>query len=123
MLTTLPLVGLVPTDWPLPPVDGEDVARRLCAIVRAGPSGHLPEMGGPRVSTGGELARTWLRRRGMRRAIIPLWRPGKMTRALRCGSNTHPQQAAGTVSWDARLQRPSGSAVEGSERHVGLSVH
>jgi uncharacterized protein YbjT (DUF2867 family) len=105
ILTKLPLVALVPTDFPLQPVAEEEVAQRLVEIVKAGPSGRLPDMGGPQVYTSGELARIWLRQRGMHRAIIPLWLPGKTASALREGGNTCPQQATGTVSWEAWLQQ------------------
>ena len=103
-LTRLPLVTLMPTDFPLQPIGEEEVARRLVEIVQAGPSGRLSDMGGPQVFTSGELAHIWLRQRGMRRAIIPLWLPGKMARALRHGGNTCPEQATDTVSWEAWLQ-------------------
>lgn len=106
ILTRLPLVALVPTDFPLQPVDEEEVARRLTEIVQAGPSGRLPDMGGPQVFASGELARIWLKQRGMRRAIIPLLLPGKMASALRKGGNICQQQATtGTVSWQAWLQQ------------------
>jgi len=104
-LTRLPLAAFIPTDFPLQPVAEEEVARRLVEIVQAGPSGRLPDMGGPEVYTSGELARIWLRQRGMHRAILPLWLPGKMARALRQGGNTCPQQAIGTVTWEAWLQQ------------------
>jgi len=104
-LTRLPLVALVPTDLLLQPVAEEEVAERLCEIVQAGPSGRLPDMGGPQVYTSGEMARIWLKQRGMRRAIIPLRLPGKMVRALRQGGNTCPEQAIGRISWDAWLQQ------------------
>lgn len=104
-LTKLPLVALVPTDFPLQPVDEDEVAQRLVEIVQAGPSGRLPDMGGPQVYTTGELARIWLRQRGMQRAIVPLWLPGKMARALRQGGNTCPQQATGTITWQTWLQQ------------------
>jgi uncharacterized protein YbjT (DUF2867 family) len=104
VLTRLPLVALVPTGLLLQPVAEEDVARRLCEIVQAGPSGRLPDMGGPRVYTSGELARIWLKQRGMHRVILPLWLPGKTARGLRQGGNTCPQQATGTISWEAWLQ-------------------
>jgi uncharacterized protein YbjT (DUF2867 family) len=105
VLTRLPLVTLVPTDLLLQPVAEEEVAERLCEIVRAGPSGRLPDMGGPLVSTSGELARIWLKQRGVHRAIIPLFLPGKTACALRQGGNTCPQQATGTISWEAWLQQ------------------
>jgi uncharacterized protein YbjT (DUF2867 family) len=103
-LTRLPLVALVPVGLLLQPVAEEEVARRLVEIVQAGPSGCLPDMGGPQVYTSEELARIWLKQRGMHRAILPIFLPGKMARALRQGGNTCPQQATGTVSWEAWLQ-------------------
>lgn len=105
VVTRLPLVALVPTDFPLQPVDEEEVAQRLVEIVQAGPSGRLPDMGGPQVFTSGELARIWLRQRRMRRAIVPLRLPGKAASALRKGGNICPQQATGTVSWQTWLQQ------------------
>jgi uncharacterized protein YbjT (DUF2867 family) len=105
VLTRLPLVALVPTDLLLQPVAEEEVARYLFEIVQAGPSGRLPDIGGPQVYTSGELARIWLKQRGVHRAIIPLFLPGKAARALRQGGNTCPQQARGTVSWEAWLQQ------------------
>jgi uncharacterized protein YbjT (DUF2867 family) len=105
VLTRLPLVALMPTDLLLQPVAEEEVAKRLCEVVQAGPSGRLPDMGGPQVYTSGDLARIWLKQRGVHRAIIPIFLPGKMVRDLRQGGNTCPQQATGTISWEAWLQR------------------
>ncbi len=113
MLTKLPLVALVPTDLLLQPVAEEEVAQRLCEIVQAGPSGRLPDMGGPQVHTSGELARIWLKQREVHRVIIPLWLPGKTVSALRQGGNTCPQKATGTVSWEAWLQQDERT------RHLG----
>jgi len=105
VLTRLPLVALLPTDLLLQPVAEEDVARRLCEIVQAGPCGRLPDLGGPRVYTSADLARIWLRQRRMRRAIVPLFLPGKTARAVRQGGNTCPKQASGTISWEAWLEQ------------------
>ena len=104
-LTKLPLVALLPTDLLLQPIAEEEVARRLVEIVQAGPSGRLPDIGGPQVYTSGELARIWLRQRGRHRGILPLWLPGKTASRLRQGGNTCPQQVIGTVSWEAWLQQ------------------
>jgi len=104
-LTKLPVVAFIPTDLPLQPVAGEEVARRLVEIVQAGPSGCVPDMAGPKVYRSGELARIWLRQRGMHRAIIPLWLPGKTASGIRQGGNTNPRQATGTISWEAWLQQ------------------
>jgi D-arabinose 1-dehydrogenase-like Zn-dependent alcohol dehydrogenase len=71
----------------------------------------LPFVGGPEVDTVGELARSWFKQRGMHRAIIPLWLPGKTASSLRQRGNTCPQQATGTLSWETWLQHPSKSHV------------
>ena len=71
----------------------------------------LPFVGGPEVYTVGELARSWFKQRGMHRAIIPLWLPGKTASSLRQRGNTCPQQATGTLSWETWLQHPSKSHV------------
>src|SRR5260221_5542819 len=105
MLPRVPVIGLLPTDLLLQPVAEEEVARRLGEIVQAGPSGRLPDMGGPQVYTSGELARIWLKQRGMHSAILPIFLPGTMASRLRQGGNTCPQQATGTVSWEAWLQQ------------------
>jgi len=118
ILTRLPLVTLLPTDLLLQPVVEEEVAQRLYEVVQAGPSGHLPDMGGPQVYTSGELAHIWLKQHGMHRAIIPIFLPGKMARALRQGGNTCPQQATGTVSWEAWLQQHSSESASKPQRAV-----
>ncbi len=105
VLTRLPLVALLPTDLLLQPVAEEEVARRLFEIVQAGPSGRLPDMGGPQVYTSGELARIWFRQRGIHRAILPLWLPGKTASRLRQGGNTCPQQATARRSISFIMRR------------------
>lgn len=105
VLARLPLVMPLPTDLLLQPVAEEEVARCLVEMVQAGPSARLPDIGGPRVYTSGELARIWLQQRGIRRAILPIRLPGQTVRALRQGGNTCPQQATGTISWEAWLQQ------------------
>jgi uncharacterized protein YbjT (DUF2867 family) len=107
-MTRPPLVALLPTDLLVQPVAEEEVARRLVEIAQAAPSCQVEDMGGPEVFTTGALTRIWLRRRAMRRAIIPLWLPGKMGSALRQGGNTCPRHATGTVAWEAWLQQRYG---------------
>src|SRR5205809_8053744 len=75
-------------------------------------------MGGPQVYTSGELAHIWLKQHGMHRAIIPIFLPGKMARALCQGGNTCPQQATGTVSWEAWLQQHSSESASKPRRAV-----
>jgi hypothetical protein len=48
----------IPKDTFWQPVDAGDVTERLCAAVRAGPGGRLPDFGGPEVVGATELAHT-----------------------------------------------------------------
>lgn len=107
--TRLPLVTLLPTDMRFQLIAQDEVARRLCEIVQAGPGGRLPDIGGPQVQTLGELAQSWLRSRNMRRTVLPLWLPGKSAQAFRHGYNTNPQRAVGTIAWDEWVQQKYGS--------------
>src|SRR5436305_7789331 len=84
--TKLPL-ALFPTDLQFQVLDPGEAADRLCEIVAAGPSGRVPDLGGPEVLTGRQLLRIWLKQRGMHRLVIPLWLPGKAAYGFRHGFN------------------------------------
>jgi hypothetical protein len=64
------------------------------------PAGVVPEMGGPRVYGMADLLRGYLRARGKRRMIVPLWIPGKAARAFRAGANIAPERAVGHRTWE-----------------------
>ncbi|RDI53979.1 SDR family oxidoreductase [Nocardia mexicana] len=68
------------------PVDVDAVAVRLADAVDAGPSGRLPDLGGPTVYTLTEAST--LRRTRIRRALLPIRVPtlGRTARALRDGA-------------------------------------
>ncbi|MGH2593675.1 MAG: SDR family oxidoreductase [Anaerolineae bacterium] len=97
-----------PTDFQFQPVDAGEVAEAVCRCAAAGPSGRLTDMGGPEVLRGGEMARAWLKARGMRRPIIHLPLPGKIAHGFRNGYNTCPQHRQGRVTWEEWLQKKYG---------------
>jgi uncharacterized protein YbjT (DUF2867 family) len=102
-----PIVPL-PTDWQLQPIDASEVAEALVRCVTAGPAGRLPDMGGPQVLRGGELARMWLESRQLKRLVVPLPLPGKVSQSIRRGYNTCPQHRQGQITWAQWLQRKYG---------------
>ena len=103
--TKVPLVTLLPTDLQCQSIAESEVASRLCEIVVAGPSGRLPDLGGPEVLTTGEMVRTWLMLRGMHRRVLPLHLPGKVAQGFRRGYNTCPDQPLrGHITWTEWLQ-------------------
>lgn len=76
------------------PIDPAIVAARLAEAVHAGPSGRLPQLGGPRVQTLSELAQAWRAAHGRRLPVVPLPLPPRLGRALRGGGLTAPEAAA-----------------------------
>jgi uncharacterized protein YbjT (DUF2867 family) len=99
-------VFLVPTDLQFQSIDAGEVAARLVDMVAAGPSGRVPDIGGPEVLTLGMMARQWLAARGRRRRAWHTPLPGKFARALRRGGNTCPDARYGTIRWSEWLDRP-----------------
>jgi uncharacterized protein YbjT (DUF2867 family) len=118
----------VPSGFKFQPVDAGEVAARLVELALGTPSGHVPDIGGPRVYEMAELVRSYLRATGKHRLIMPMSLPGKAARAFRDGANLAPQRAVGRRTWEhflaERLRsdtdpvrsattRPSQSAAKG----------
>ena len=93
------------TDFLFQPVYPGDVADHLCALIRQGPAGRLPDFGGPEVLKLGDMARMWLNVRGQRKPIWNIPLPGKTAKTLRQGALTNPQEKHGSVTWAEWLQR------------------
>jgi len=99
-----PVMALA-TDLRGQPVDAGDVAAYLIAGVAKGPAGRLPDFGGPEVLTLGDMARTWLDIRGLKKRIIHIPLPGKTAQAIRQGWLTCPDEKHGTITWADWLRR------------------
>ena len=115
MLTRLPLVPL-PADFRFQPCDPRDVAGWLGQAVAAGPGGRLPDFAGPTLYTLGDLARTWLAARGMRRRIVSVHMPGRAAAALRAGELTSGGPHRGRITWAAWLGEQYGRDAVQSAR-------
>lgn len=91
-LARLPIV-FVPKGFLQQPMATEAAARPLAELVAAGPSGRVPDIGGPCVHSFAEMARMWLQVRGQRKPVVelPIW--GKAAAANRAGHGTVPQNA------------------------------
>ena len=96
---------MLATDFLFQPVYPGDVADHLCALIRQGPAGRLPDFGGPEVLKLGDMARMWLNVRGQRKPIWNIPLPGKTAKTLRQGGLTNPQEKHGSVTWAEWLQR------------------
>ena len=104
LLARFPL-SLLPTDFRFQPVDAGEVAARLAEVAIHSPTGRVPDLGGPRVHTMGELARIWLDVRGLRRRIFHLPLPGRVAEGFRRGFNTAPAHADGKITWEEWVRR------------------
>ena len=68
------------------PVAAREVAERLIDLVEAGPSGRVPDFGGPREEQVVDMVRAYKAATGARVWILPVPFPGALGRALRDGS-------------------------------------
>jgi uncharacterized protein YbjT (DUF2867 family) len=106
------------TNFRFQPVDPGLVADRLLAAIASGPSGRLPDVGGPEIRTLGDLAAAWLEAKRLRRLVLPLPLPGRVAAAFRAGYNTNPAARIPGPTWEEWLQeqnagsRPAGLAEE-----------
>jgi len=98
-MARLPVIP-VPARVRFQPVDTGEVAARLVELALGAPAGLVPDIAGPQVHTMAGLLREYLRARGKRRLLVPVWLPGKAARAVRAGANLAPDRAVGHRTWD-----------------------
>ena len=97
-------VLIVPGGLPGQPMDAGEVADRLVELSLAGPSGRVPDIGGPEVRTLTDVVRAYLDATDRRRRIFELPLPGKTARAIRAGALTCPENAYGRMRWEDFLR-------------------
>jgi len=76
------------------PIDPAVVAARLAEAALAPPAGRVPDVGGPRVQTLGELSAAWASARGKRRLPLRIPALGKTGKALAAGGLCDARAAA-----------------------------
>lgn len=103
MLAKSPVMTL-PAGFSFQPVDVREVGKRLADLALGEPVGHAPDFGGPEVRTVKDLARSYLSMTGQRRAMMPVWLPGKAFHAFRLGKNLAPDHATGTITFEEYLR-------------------
>lgn len=86
-------------------VAAREVGERLVELVEAGPSGLVPDLGGPTTAWMGDLVRAWARRTGDRRPIVVLPLPGAWGTAMRDGTLVPDDRADhGTIPFEQWLE-------------------
>jgi uncharacterized protein YbjT (DUF2867 family) len=97
-LTSLPVVP-VPAGARLQPIDVREVATRLVELATTGPSGRVPDIGGPDIEPFKDCVLAYLRARGRRRIVLPIAFPGRIMRGFRAGANLVPDAAVGRITY------------------------
>lgn len=105
MFSRVPFVLPAPKAFKFQPIDTGEVADRMVEDAAKGPSGRLPDIGGPEVLTFGDMAKEWQRASGKRRPIINVPLFGGVARGYKAGYNCTPEHAEGKVTWAEWLGR------------------
>ncbi|MFZ3593240.1 SDR family oxidoreductase [Streptomyces sp. BH104] len=87
------------------PIEVAEVAERLAELAALPPAGRVEDMGGPEVLAFADLARTYLRAAGKRRAVVSVPLAGKAYRAFRAGGHLTPERRTGKVTFAEYLAR------------------
>lgn len=105
-------VALVPAGTRAQPIDPAAVATRLADALEQGPSGRLPDIGGPHAYEVTQLAQSYLTAMGIDRRVVPLNLPGIVGASLRAGANLTPNRADEGRTWNdfvaERMEAQSG---------------
>ena len=97
-------VALAPKGFLGQPVDVSEVAEHLAGLALSGPSGRVPDLGGPEVRTFADLSRAYLEAAGSRKRVLELPLPGKMARAWREGAQICRDGTRGNITWEEFLR-------------------
>jgi uncharacterized protein YbjT (DUF2867 family) len=97
-------IGVLPKSWLVQSIDVDEVADALWDCAASRPQGRAPDIAGPQVLRCGDMMRTWLVARGMRKLILNIPIGGTAAASVRKGGLTAPDRAVGRVTWDAWLR-------------------
>lgn len=105
---TRPPAAVVPRDTRFQVLDAAVAARHLVDAAETGPSGRLPDLGGPTVYDVADLARSVATALGRERRVLRLPVPGLIGAAFRAGANLTERRDTNGATWNdfvaARLE-------------------
>jgi uncharacterized protein YbjT (DUF2867 family) len=107
-LGKIPFVRVIPKAFKFQPIETGEVADRMVEYAQQGPSGRLPDLGGPEIKTFGELATAWQKAKGDTRPTLNLPLLGGMAAGFKAGHNCTPDHAEGKMTWEEWLGQKYG---------------
>ncbi|MEX1195406.1 MAG: NAD(P)H-binding protein [Dehalococcoidia bacterium] len=99
----------VPRAAKFQPIETGEVADHMVETLANGPSGRLPDIGGPEVLPAGHIADTWVTASGTRVLKVPVPALGPAGELAK-GLNTCPENKFGKITWAQWLQKTYGSS-------------
>lgn len=93
-----PLIAPVAKSFRFQLLDAREAAARIAELIEAGPSGRVPDIGGPEILTLEEIARQWQKATGSRKPLVNIPLFGKTAAGFRSGYNTGASPY-GKVTW------------------------
>ncbi len=103
--------AVLPKSFQFQLIDAGEVAEHMVADAASGPSGRLPDLGGPEVLRFDEIARLWLKARRKRALVLPLPLFGRIATGFRNGYNCAPDHAEGKITWADWLAKKYGGRM------------
>jgi uncharacterized protein YbjT (DUF2867 family) len=92
-------VALVPKKWQFQSIDEGEAAQQLVNALAGGPSGHLPDIGGPEILRLDDMARQWKAVRGIRKPMVNMPLRIGPARGVIKGLNLVPDNRVGKITW------------------------
>lgn len=116
----VPWMMPIPIDLKFQPGAEIDAALRLARCAEAPPLRDIVNIGGPEILTLGDMAKTWMEVRGIRKRLVNLPVAGGLARAFREGKATAASAVRGKVRWEEWLGRRAQSAtVDVGDEEIG----
>ena len=93
-------VCMLPKRFQFQPIAAEEVAEKLMTYLDLPPLNALTQVGGPEVMELGEMAKIWIRARGLNRWVLPMPVFGKTADAFKKGYNTSKEHRTESKTWE-----------------------
>lgn len=103
----------LPTAFQLQPIETGEAAEAILEHVTPAAAGRVPDIGGPEVLSGREVAEAYRDACGLWRPILRVPFPGDVAAAFRAGKATCPDRSVGETTWGEWLATQDGVPVRG----------